>query len=77
MLFLLLLFLSIWIKYHYLLCISQQEDSVCKSPKENNPNNSDVEYYELERFCPSINSYKDFEKVQNNPEEIMKIFKIK
>ena len=42
MLFLLLLFLSIWIKYHYLLCISQQEDSVCKSPKENNPNNSDV-----------------------------------
>ena len=27
------------------------------------PDNSDVEYYELERFCPSINSYKDFEKV--------------
>ena len=41
-LFLLLLSLSIWIKHHYLSNPPNEEDSVCKSPEENNAKNKDI-----------------------------------
>lgn len=69
-LFLLLLFLSIWIKYHYLLCISPQEDSVCKSPQANNPNNADAVKIQIKsRRKLIIRNRLFFNKVKQNKEK--------